>query len=169
MIKEKDLREMRPRVRYQNGSSITLKTIQNALQDYFNDAAIPVAFYADQIKYGGLIGGSTEDCVVLYHPQHENDYFKVAITVQYQGKFALVTVNDFGSSTQLGNQGSKEMLKEAFKFGSGVATSEKVGMLIGAGARRLLKGGVDQKKLREEQDWYQFVSEAFDEIVAYEN
>ena len=169
MIKEKELREMRPRVRYQNGASIMLKTIQNALQDYFDEAAIPVAFYADQIKYGGFIGGSTEDCIVLYHPQHENDYYKVAITVNHQGKYAFVSVNDFGSSRQLGNQGSVEYLKETLKFGNGVTTSEKVGALIGAGARRLIMGGVNKQKLQEEQDWYQFVMEAFDEIVAYEN
>lgn len=162
MIKEKDLREMRPNVRYQNGEAITLQTLQNALQDAANAHGIAVAFYADEVKYGGFIGGGTEPCLVLYHPEHEKDYFKVCIRVKKQGNYAFVSVNDFGVSTQLGNAGSKEFLKDTMKNGSG---AEKVGALVGAGLRMMFKGGANKQKLEEEQMWYAIVEDMFDEIV----
>ena len=162
MIREKDLREMRPNVRYQNGEGITLQALQNALQDAANDNGIPVAFYEDEVKYGGLIGGSTEPCLVLYHPEHEKDYFKICMRIRRQGNYAFVYVNDFGVSTQLGNAGSKEYLKDIMKNGTG---SEKVGALVGAGIRMLFKGGANKQKLEEEQAWYAVISDFFDDIV----
>lgn len=145
MIKEKDLREMRPQVRYKDGQSITLQTVQNAIRDCAQANGIPVAFKADQIKYGGLIGGSVVDCIVLYHPEHEKDYFNLAIQVKHQGNYAFISVNDFGTSKLLGNEGSHEFLMDTLKHGSG---SEKVGALVGAGIRRMVKGGAQHSEAR---------------------
>lgn len=163
MIKEKELREMRPQVRFKDGQGITLQTVQNALQDCAQANNIPVAFKADQIKFGGMIGGSVVDCIVLYHPEHENDYFKIAIQVRHQGNYAFVLVNDFGTSRLLGNEGSHDFLMQTLKNGSG---SEKVGALIGAGIRRMVKGGRNSQKLDEERNWYAMVSDIFDEIIS---
>jgi len=162
MIKEKDLREMRPNVRYQNGESITLQTLQNALQDAANAHGIAVAFYADEVKYGGLIGGGTEPCLVLYHPEHEKDYFKVCIRVKKQGNYAFVSVNDFGQSRQLNNASCQDFRKDVYKNGS---MSEKIGAAIGGGIRNLIVGGTNKQKLEEEQMWYAIVGDMFDEIV----
>lgn len=161
MIKEKELREMRQPVRYKDGQNITLTTLQEALQYKAQENGIPVAFYADQIKSGGMLGGSTEECAVMYHPEHKEDYFKIAIIVKHQGNYAFVTINDFGKSTLLGNEGSKQHLKDTFKQGSG---AEKVGALVGAGIRRIAKGGANKQKLEQEQMWYTIVSDIFDEL-----
>ena len=163
MIKEKDLREMRPQVRYKNGQDITLQTVQNALSDAADEAGIPIAFRDDEVKYGGLIGGSTEPCIVLYHPEHPTDYFNICVRVKHQGAYAFVTVNDFGQSRLLGNQGSHEYLVDTLKHGS---NSERIGALMGAGVRRLVKGGRNNQKLEEEQNWYAMVEDIFDEIVS---
>lgn len=77
--------------------------------------------------------------------------------------YAFVTVNDFGTSKLLGNEGSHEFLMDTLKHGSG---SEKVGALVGAGIRRMIKGGRNSQKLEEEQNWYSMVSDIFDEIIA---
>ena len=58
MIKEKDLREMRPQVRFAQGQNIDLSVVQSALQQNADENGIPVAFSRDQVKYGGLIGGA---------------------------------------------------------------------------------------------------------------
>ncbi len=163
MIKEKDLREMRPSVRYADGNDITLKTVQDAIQHSAQQHGIPVDFYADEVKYGGLIGGGTEECIVLYHPEHQKDYFKLAIRIKRQGNYAFVTVQDFGTSTLMGNEGSKEHLKETFKHGTG---AEKVGALIGSGLRKIVKGGANKQKLEAEQMWYSVVTDIFDEIIS---
>lgn len=163
MIKEKDLREMRPNVRYADGQNITLGTLQTVLQNAANENGIDVAFYTDEVKCGGLIGGSVEPCLVLYHPQHEKDYFKLCIRVKHQGNYAFVSVHDFGVSTQMGNEGSKENLKNIMKSGSG---AEKAGALLGAGLRLMFKGGANKQKLEEEQMWYTVVSDIFDQLLS---
>jgi len=161
MIKEKDLREMRQPIRFKDGRSVTFSAMQEAFSEKADEHGIPIAFMIDQIKSGGLIGGGTEDCLVLYHPEHQKDYFNIAIQIRYQGNYAFVTVSDFGKSTLLGNEGSKQHLKDTFKSGSG---AEKAGALLGAGIRRLAKGGTNKQALQNEQMWYTIIIDIFDEL-----
>ncbi|MCL2353736.1 MAG: hypothetical protein FWC69_03815 [Defluviitaleaceae bacterium] len=163
MIKAKELREMRPQVRYQDGLHITLEVVYASLYEEAHNQGIPAAFYYDKISHN-LLGTDVEDCLVLYHPDHLKDYYKVAIRIKHQGNYAFVTVNDFGKSTSMGNEGSKEYLKETFRQKGN--TAEKVGAAIGSGLRRLVKGGSNRQKLEEETNWYTMVTDIFDRIIA---
>lgn len=169
MIKEKELREMRPQIRYKDGLEVTLQSVQEALLEAAGQVGLPVAFYTDQVKYGGMIGGSTEDCIVLYHPEHQKDYFKVCIRVKKQGSYAFVSVNDFGTSRLLGNEGSHEYMvssvKNFWKDKDNDGT-EMIGAVVGAGVRRLVKGGRNSQKLEEERNWYTMVSDLFDDVIS---
>ena len=163
MIKEKELREIRPQIRYQHGGDISLETVRDSLSDCASQTGISISFYTDQIKFGGLIGGSLENCLVLYHPEHENDYFKMAIRVTHQNSYVFVNVYGFGTSRLMDNVASHEITMEALKHGSG---TQKVGAVIGAGLRRMVKGGRNSQKLEEEQNWYAMVSDLFDEFLS---
>lgn len=151
---------MRPNVNYRNGRDVTLPAIQQALRNAADSHGISVAFRNDEVKYG--VFGGKEPCLVLYHPAHEKDYYNVCIRVKHEGNYAFVSVNDFGTSTQIGNAGSKDYLKETMKNGDGWT---KAGALLGAGVRRLVKGGVNKQKLEEEQRWYAVIIDLFDEIL----
>ena len=171
MIKEKDLREKRPQVRFAQGQNIDLSVVQSALQQNADENGIPVAFSRDQVKYGGLIGGliggGTDDCLILSHPQHPKDYFRICIRVKHQGNYAFVSVNDFGESRLLGNAATSEYTKNAVKdaFHGGSAAGA-VGAVIGKGLRTLVMGGSNKQKLEEEQNWYAMVSDLFDNIIS---
>ena len=89
MIKEKDMFDFRDNVRYQDGADVTIQTAQIALSNCAREHGVPVIFTLDQVKYGGLIGGSTNDCLVLYHPQHEKDYYKFAVEITHQGNYII--------------------------------------------------------------------------------
>lgn len=160
MIKADELREFRPTVRYQNGEGITLSTVQEAIKDCAMKMGIPVAFSNDQVKSGGLFNSSVEDCIVMYHPEHERDYFRFCIRVKRQGSYAFVMVNDFGQSKQLNKANTAEFMKQDRK---GQSMSYKVGSMIGQGLRTL---GKSSQKLEEEQMYYQCVFDIFDEIVS---
>lgn len=160
MIKADELREFRPQVRYQNGEGITLSTVQDAIKDCAMKMGIPVAFRGDQVKSGGLFNSSVEDCVVMYHPEHERDYFKFCIRVKRQGSYAFVMVNDFGQSKQMNKANTAEFMKQDRK---GQSMSYKVGSMIGQGLRTL---GKSSQKLEEENMYYQCVFDIFDEIVS---
>jgi len=160
MIKADELRDFRPQVRYQKGEGITLMTVQEAIKDCAMKMDIPVAFRNEQVKSGGLFNSSVGDCVVMYHPEHERDYFKFCIRVKRQGVYAFVSVNDFGQSKQMKKANTAELLKQDRQ---GQAMSYKVGSIIGQGLRTL---GSSKAKLEEENMYYQCVFDIFDEIVS---
>ena len=160
MIKADELREFRPQVRYQNGEGITLSTVQEAIKDCAMKMGIPVAFRGDQVKSGGLFNSSVEDCLVMYHPEHERDYFKFCIRVKRQGVYAFVSINDFGQSKQMNKAGYAESYKADRK---GQSMSYKVGSMIGQGIMTI---GKSKAKLEEEHMYYQCVFDIFDEIVS---
>lgn len=162
MIKEKELTEFRQPLKYKDAKDVTLTQIQSLLQEEADANGISVAFWEDEIKYGGLFG-DTEPCLVLCHPEHEKDYFKFCIKLKHQGNYAFISVFEFGQSTQMGNAGSKEYLKEAFSRGDGW---EIGGALIGTAIRRLTKGGSNKKKLEEEEMWYSTISDIFDAVIS---
>lgn len=165
MLKEKDLTQTK-QVRIPNGQNITLNDVKVALKNEADENGVPIAFQSDQVKIGGLIGGSTEDCLVVYHPDHQKDYFNTAVRLKHQGNYAFLTIYDFGQSRLLGNAASSEFaknqVKDAFHGGSvGVA----VGAVVGKGLRTLFKGGANKSKLEEEQNWYVMLDDMFENIL----
>lgn len=160
MIKEADLREFRDTVRYQNGEGITLQTVQEALKDCAMKMGIKVAFRGDQVKSGGLFNSSVDDCLVMYNPEHENDYFKFCIRVRRQGVYAFVSVNDFGTSKQMAKAGRAEAYQQDRQ---GKDMSYKIGSMIGQAITTM---GKNKAALEQEQMYYQCVMDMFDEIVS---
>ncbi|HBV43279.1 MAG TPA: hypothetical protein DEF14_02690, partial [Ruminococcaceae bacterium] len=85
MIKIEDLREFRPVYRYEDGEYVTLDTVRAVIAEAAQEAGVSVDFYSDQVKSGGLFNKSVEDCLVMYNPEHKNDYYLICIRVQHQG------------------------------------------------------------------------------------
>lgn len=159
MIKADNLREFRPSVRYKDGTGITLQTVQDALTTFAQEMGIPVAFHKDEVKSGGLFNSSLEECLVLYYPDHLDDYFNFCIRVSHQGSYAFVSVNDFGKSKQV----SKAAYAESYKADRrGKKMSYKVGSMIGQGIMTI---GKNKQKLEEEQMYYQCIGDLFDDII----
>lgn len=96
---EKDLTtQWIPQIRWPNGDSVNLVTVREAIQEQADENGIPVAFREDQLKVGGLLSKQREDVLIMYNPQHENDYLRFLIRVQHQGKYAFLYVYNMGGS-----------------------------------------------------------------------
>lgn len=158
MIKADNLRKFHPGVRIKNGSGITLSAVQTAVEKGAEDIGIPVAFYDDQVKSGGLFNSSVEDCIVMYHPDHERDYFKFCIRAGRQGSYAFVSVNNFGESKQIAKANYAE---SAYAERQGKSLGHKIGSMIDEGIMTI---GKNKQKLEEEQMYYQCIRDIFDEI-----
>ena len=141
MIKEKDLGGLK-QIRFPDGDGITLQWLQEKLADEADKNAIRVAFEADKIKFGGLIGGSVEDCIVLYHPEHKKDYFWYAFRITTQGKYAFL-------NSALG--GYSKLLNKADAVAEGGSILKAIGL--------------NKKKLEEEQNWYTIIDDIIDNVV----
>ncbi|MGL4607617.1 MAG: hypothetical protein ACRCU3_09160 [Eubacteriaceae bacterium] len=162
MIKADNLREFRPTVRYKDGDGITLQTIQDAIYYCAQNMKIPVEFRSDQVKSGGLFNSQVDDCIVLYHPEHPNDYFNFCVRVSKQGTYAFVAINDFGKSKQINNANIAQFMKEDRQ---GQTISYKVGSLMAEGIGKVLGGAQSKQKFEEENNYYQCIFDIFDEIV----
>ena len=101
---EKDLStEWIPQVRFPDGNNVNLMTVRDAIQNEADENGIPVAFREDQLKVGGLFSKQIEDVLVMYNPDHANDYLKFVIRVQHMGKYAFMHVYNMGGSKNYRN------------------------------------------------------------------
>lgn len=172
MIKQEELREFRPVYRYAEGNAISLQTIQNAIKDSAMKYGIPVAFEADQIKSGGFLSKTVDDCIVLYHPEHPKDYYRIAISIKRQGTMAFVYANDFGESKNLKKLEARGQSKEAFKGAMKADTSSmNIGsdsygaQLLKSGFKTLVSLGGSKAKQEEENNYYSALMMILDEVI----
>lgn len=106
--------EWMPQIRWPNGAEVNLATIRNAIQDQADENGIPVAFREDQLKVGGIFSSQREDILIMYNPQHENDYLQFLIRVQHQGKYAFMHIFNMGGSKNFANN-NKAAMGSTFK------------------------------------------------------
>lgn len=177
MILEKDLQELQPEICCQNGQGITLQVVQNELHEKMGQASIAISFYPEKVKYAGLLGG-TEDCLVVYHPDHKKDYFSIVIRIKRQGNVAYITVNATGVSKLMKSDALRKQVLETAKIGwnraadihkdynvlNDAASGAAFVGAVGIGIRHLIKGGSDKQKLEEEQHWYSSVCDMINRI-----
>lgn len=160
MIKEKDLNEWKDARKCAEGEGISYTTVREYLEYAAGENGIALAFRMDEIKYSGW-GGGTDKCMVLYHPEHEDDYLNYCVRIKHEGKYAFVSYFTFGMSEQLANAAHKEYTKDTLK---NAPMANKVGALIGAGVWKLRHGGVNNQKLEEEKQWYTILSDVVDDM-----
>lgn len=160
MIKTEELREFRPVYRFENGNGITLEGIQTELENVAKEKDVPVAFYLDKVKGGTLFNKQIEDGLVLYHPEHKNDYYKLCIRVQRQGNVAFIYVNDFGNSKQSDKFAKAEGAREDRR---GKPLSYKIGSFIGSLIHNI---GKSRQKLEEENNYYAALMDILDEVIS---
>jgi len=169
MIKEKDLQELRPQVQCKNGKDITLQSVQRTLQNLMEEHGIVAAFYTEQVKCGGLLG-TTDNCLVLYHPEHQNDYFSIAIRVKQEKFSATLVVNCFGVSKLMNAEVVRKQFNIAAKEGINYRGYNPL-QNAAAGASLIAVGvaGIhhlaNKEKFEEEQRWYSVICSLFDEAT----
>ena len=134
-----------PRYRFgaEFGNDITLKNIRGLLQNKADENGIPVAFRKDVLTTGSLFNRQKEDVLVLYNPEHENDYLNFLIRITHQGKYAFLDIFKVG--------GSKNYSK-----------SNKAGNTMAVGLLNLATGL--KSKLEIEENYYTILSDCMREV-----
>ena len=133
-------------IRFENGENITPKAVADAIQIKCDEAGIPVAFLADQLKTGPVFARKVEDVLVMYHPQHRNDYLRFGIRVQHQGRYAFVNVANLGGSKNFYNANVAD---------SGSKLKQLTNMI----------GGIRQK-LQEEEQYYAILKDCVESALS---
>lgn len=160
MLKEKNLIEdFRPTTRYADGSEITLEAIEAAISECANEHGIPVAISHDQVALGGIFSMDTDNCLVLYHPDHEKDYFNFCIRLKKQGTYAFVSAQTMGHSKQLKKINQADATDRLADSSSSLTAS-----LITKGLNNIGKNR-RESKFAEESMYYSCLADILDEIT----
>lgn len=145
------------RVRFKNGDAVSLEWIAQQLTIFSNNYRIPMCFWKEQVKldegYGCIEG------LLLYHPNHFNDYKWFVFTVSKHGLYAFVNVYLGGYSQQSVALYWKNELR------SNVANMDFLTMMQ---ASRNEKRYVHHL-YEEETQWYAMVRDAINESLGVDN
>ena len=159
MIKEKQLSSFMPTVKVMDPDTvITLDKIEHALSASANRYGLPVSFYRDSIKYGGFLSSNIVDCLVMFNPNHSNDYFNFCISLTHQGNITFIDTNLFGRSQQMEKVSRSEW---ASQDRQGKTLSYKIGSKVGVTIANI---GKSSSKLQEEQQYYNLIEEILHEV-----
>ena len=169
MIKADELVEAHAGLKYRDGTGINLAGIQRQIEEAAYNSGIPVAFEKDTVRSGNLLKSSFEDCLVMYHPQHKDDYVKYCLRLRHQGQYSFLSFDVFGSSKQL----KKENMREAYEQdrasrGFSLRPAEllnnaiyKTGSRIGQAIATI---GRDKQGLEDEKMYYTCIDDIFDDL-----
>lgn len=147
--KEKDLvTDWINPVRIPNGNNVNLLTVQGAIQNQANYNGIPVAFGQDQLKVGGFLSSQLEDVLIMYNPQHPNDYLKFLIRLQHMGNYAFMHIYNLGGSK---NYRDNNVAAQGGAFG----TLRKIGNAFGG----------HNQKLQQEEQYYLILKDCLENIL----
>jgi len=107
MIREADLKEDRQGYKFKD-PNISLEQIRYAIEEKADEYGLPIGFTMDQIKGGGMLNKTVQDCLVIYHKHHPTDYFRNVITLRKQGNVTFVAFHYYGYSKNTGKEGKTE-------------------------------------------------------------
>ncbi len=154
--------ELITNIRVSNAENVTIDGIRNALVNESQSSGLLVSTEIDQVKSGGMFNKSVEDCLVLSHPQHQKDYFKIVVLYNKQGNVGYVRFYTLGESVQF----KKNYIAETCKADrEGQSLMYKLGSKIGEGFSTL---GRDKLKFQSEMDYYLSLRDAINNAFGVE-
>lgn len=154
MLKEKQLND--DLVTYKCARYCPTSEAKELLSDIAGQNEIPIKVEQDKIKVGGFFNSRELECLIISHPEHLRDYYRLVV-VPSAGE---VFVASMGTSKQMKKFAIAESAKEQRK---GKSMSYKVGHMVGSSIWLL---GKSKNKLEAEQNYYdalfQVVAVAFE-------
>lgn len=127
---------------------MNLSTIREKIQEGADENGIAVAFSEESMKVGGLFSKQVEEYLVMYNPEHANDYLRFGIRLKHQGKYAFMQVYNMGGSKNYGRYNAAQQ-----DGTSGVAASI-FNKISGHGA-----------KLAEEENYYTILRDILSNVT----
>ena len=114
MIRSSELREIYPIYCYApKGDTVTFASLKNLIGKTAKVHGIPVAFELNEITSRKSNEITVEDCLVVYHPKHRQDYINIVFRIRREADIAYISKNEYGTSPRMK---STNMFDEASKL-----------------------------------------------------
>lgn len=160
MINIDQCEELRPKVRYSDGANLTISDVKSALEEKIREHGINAIVTREQVKSGGIFNSNVDDCLLIYHRDHQKDYFNHLIIMKKQGNFTYLSTYGCGKSKQIGKQARSDFAKDDRK---GKSVSYKLGSVV---ASTIASVGLNKNKVEEENMYYDSINFVIDEVVS---
>lgn len=98
MIPLNELCEILPVYVYPKGYTVSFDAIQGFVSKVADDFNVPIAFVQNEIVSINLPKFVVEECLVIYHPDHQQDYFKIVIRINRDTDTAYIHKYIFGGN-----------------------------------------------------------------------
>lgn len=157
IVKESELQEARDPIHYGDASDVTLQRLKDDLTDCAHKMGLPIFLELGQVKGGSIWKPEMEDCLILYNPEHEKDYYKFCIRLVHIGVSGKVWFYSFGSSKQMNKLNLFQQARDgAVKNGGGEIMANVMASLF--------TPGLSKKKLENEGMYYDLVLKLFENV-----
>ena len=94
MYKRKELLNIRTSYQLSGPEGMSIQVLEKKLEDFVQQFEVVLSSKEDKIEEDG----SEKDCLVLFHPEHEDDFFKVVIDFDAPTKLAVLSASIAGES-----------------------------------------------------------------------
>lgn len=146
MIKEKKLNDDLETIKI--GRQYTsLEEVRDVILDLARSNQVAIEITLDTVKTKGIFRSQELPCLILTHPDHKRDYYKMVVLVG-DGEIMM-------ASTGVSKQMKKFNIAEANKeIRRGKSMSFKVGNIVGSSIWTL---GKNKNKMAEENEYYEML------------
>ena len=158
MLKEKQLNDDLTSYKCSN-NIYTAEEAVNMIEQVAAQNEIPLNIVKDTLKIGGLFKSREAECLVLSHPGHERDYYKIVVMSGVNNDIMMATT---GMSKQMKKFAIAESEKAERR---GKSMSYKIGHMVGTSIWLL---GKSKNKLEAEQDYYDAVVQVVANVFCFE-
>lgn len=164
MLKEKEINKVMMLQR----ASGDLRQIEQAIIDEAYNKGIPLETKFDQVKRGGMFSNSLSDCLIIYHAQHKNDYYKIVLVDE--GNIGVYSFGESKNQKKLNNRAiGKNVISDSIKQANRNASEGKsvgIGLTMGvlAGGLRALSGLGANKKSQTEELYYEQIMDLINNL-----
>lgn len=171
-------------IRFTNAQQATLEQLKEAFKAKREEYGLNALIRVTTVNEGGFRNRPVCECLTIFHPDHEYDYYNFVVTRHAQGNTAVFQVYTAGDSTNLNREafsqnprvfdgtGSRNAMGGILRggaFGVGAAVGSVAGSALSAGIRGIAKGVNamlrDPMALMQEQDWYDLASSILQELL----
>ncbi len=98
MYDRKDLLNIRQSYQLVGDRGMSIPVIEEYLAKYAEQYHITVTWTEDMINNDEEGKETVQDCLVLYHPDHKDDYYNIVIDFEAPTKLAILSASIAGSS-----------------------------------------------------------------------
>lgn len=116
MYKRDELLNIRKAFRLLDENGMSIELLEGHAAEFSEQFGVPLAWEADQVDNGEAAKQPIQDCLVLFNPDHKDDYYKIVVDFEVPTKLAFLNASITGESANGINRAGAVALMQGGKM-----------------------------------------------------